>query len=177
VTINTVDISASSITIQENIQTLGVGVIGTGATAAAGGAVQQPGAVAGDTAQISGPGQLLAQLQQLQGQDPTKFKELALTIATQLLNAVQQDTTNQASFLTTLANNFQTAANTGSVNALLPHHHTHHASGTYNQLGQVTAANAAGMPTATTSTGSANIDQLFASIAQQVAQAVGASAT
>lgn len=132
--------------------------------------------VGGDSAKISGPGQLLSQLQQLQSQDPTKFTQVVSDIATQLQNAAQQATGPQSDFLSNLANRFQTTANTGDLSALQPHHHGHHhAHATYNQQGQIVAPPGAGAPAASnaSSTGT-DLGQLFAKIAKEVSQAVGA---
>lgn len=181
-TVNSIDINFTSLSILEQTQTSGVSAPATTATNPTGtSAIQLPGITNTDSAQISGPGQLFSQLQQLQSQDPTKLTQLLTTIAGQLQNAASQSTGNQANFLANLANNFQTAATTGNLSSLLPHH-AHHAQqpgGTYNQQGQlathaVSSSNGASATGDTISSGGVNLGQLFASIAKEVAQAVGA---
>jgi hypothetical protein len=178
VTINTVDVNYTALNIQESSLTQGVGTVGVGASGGSA-TVQQTGSVPGDSAQISGPGQLFSQLQQLQQQDPTKFQQLVSTIANQLQSASQQSTGIQANFLSELASKFQTAATTGNLTALQPSHHGHHAHGTYNAQGQTTpTATLPGVSptsdTSGTSSSGLNIGQLFANIAKEVSQAVGA---
>jgi hypothetical protein len=180
-TINTIDTSLTSttLTIQQSTETQSVGALVGGNAPGASGAVQQAVSTSGDSAHISGPGQLLGQLQQLQAQDPTKFKQLVSDIASQLQAAAQQTTGIQANFLSELAGKFQTAATTGNVSSLLPNHHGHHVHGTYNAQGQVTPSALPGVaPTTDTSSTTAasgtNIGQLFANIAKEISQAVGA---
>jgi|SRR5579883_375422 len=184
-TVNSVDINYTSLSIlEQTYQTSGVSAPATTATNPTGTSAIQPlGTPTGDSAQISGPGQLFSQLQQLQTQDPTKLTQLLTTIASQIQDAANQSTGNLATFLTNLANNFQTAATTGNLSSLLPHH-AHHASqptGTYNQQGQlatpaVATSNTTSATSDTTSTGGTSLGQLFANIAHEVAQAVGVSA-
>src|ERR1700722_19067859 len=92
------------------------------------------GASAGQaSATISGQGQLLSQLQQLQTQNPAKFKQGAAQIANQLQAAAQQQaSSSQSSFLNHLAGEFQNVANGGNLSQLQPNHHAHHGHGTYN---------------------------------------------
>jgi hypothetical protein len=156
--------------LQQTDQTQGVGallsggqLLGTGATSTASGA-------AGDSARISGLGKLFAELQALQSQDPAKFKSVLTDISTQLQNAAKQVTGGQADFLTKLADQFQTAANTGDLSSLRPAHHGHghHAHATYNAQGQV-------VPQATPPDNSAatpDLKQIFDNIIQTVSQAL-----
>jgi HSP90 family molecular chaperone len=124
-----------------------------------------------DSATVSGPGQFFSQLQQLQSQDPTEFKQIASTIASQLQTAASQTTGNQSQFLSTLATNFNTAATTGNLTSLEPHHRSHEGHGTYNQAGQVTPTSSA-TTASSTSTGGLNVQQLFANISSEVTQAL-----
>ncbi|HLK58272.1 MAG TPA: hypothetical protein VKU00_17025 [Chthonomonadaceae bacterium] len=58
---------------------------------------------------ISKQAQLLSQLQQLQQQDPTQFKQVVTNIADQLTQAAQSSTGQDQQFLTALAGRFQQA--------------------------------------------------------------------
>ncbi len=71
----------------------------------------------GDSADISGPGQLLSELQQLASQNPTEFKQITAQIATQLQTAASGDSSSP---LANLASLFQTASQTGEASGLLP---------------------------------------------------------
>ncbi|MBN9118979.1 MAG: hypothetical protein J0I06_07435 [Planctomycetes bacterium] len=170
------DYTSLAITIQQSGLAQGVGVVATGNDPDGDGDVHSVGSPAGDSARISGPGQLFSQLQQLQSQDPTKFKQVTADIATQLQTAAQQATGHQATFLTNLADKFQTASTTGDVSALRPPHHGHHAHATYNAQGQVaptTPTSDTGGASATGGTGT-DLGQLLSNIAKEVASAVGA---
>lgn len=77
----------------------------------------------GDTqssATISGPGQLLSNLQQLQSQDPTKFKQVVFQITSQLQTAAQQVQGPGSDFLANLSAKFQNVADGGSPSQLQP---------------------------------------------------------
>lgn len=152
----------------EQVSTVATG--GSGSDRAGAAAAPSTTRVGQDQAQISGPGQLLSQLQQLQAQDPTTFQNLVSNIATELQTAAQQTTGDLSQILANLANQFQ-AASTGDLSQVQPQRHAHHGQGTYNQAGQVTPSTSA---TDTSSTsGGASLQQLFATISSQVAAAVG----
>ena len=89
------------------------------------------------TATISGPGQLLSNLQQLQAQDPARFQQVTSQIATQLQTAAQQTQGPQSNFLSTLSSKFQNISSGGSLSQLVPgqHHHHHHAQQTDDSQG------------------------------------------
>jgi hypothetical protein len=72
-----------------------------------------------DQAHISGPAKLLSQLQQLQSQDPSRFRELALEVSHLLGEAAQQVTGSQSLLLSSLSEKFRTAANIGSLAGLV----------------------------------------------------------
>jgi hypothetical protein len=67
------------------------------------------------TASISTPASFLSQMQQLSQTNPTEFKAVAAQVATSFQNAAGQATGAQAQFLTALANTFNQAAQTGSL--------------------------------------------------------------
>ena len=126
-------------------------------------------------ARISPAGQLLSQLQQLQAQDPVKFKQVVTDIANQFqAAATQQGQTPQGQFLAQLASQFQNVANGGSLSQLQLGHHGHHAHQTYDARGQV-APQIALAPAQGTSQGPTGTDlrQLFQNIASEVSQALG----
>ncbi len=146
----------------------------------------------GDSAQISGPGQLYGQLQQLQTQNPTQFKQVTGQIASQLETASTQSTGGQAGFLANLASQFQTAAQTGDATSLQPQAGSGTGvAGTYNSQGQLnqallTALNPSSGSSSSsgsdfaqllggTSSSSTGVDlgQVFANISQEVNQAIG----
>jgi hypothetical protein len=88
---------------------------------------------------LSKPGQLFSQLQNLAQTDPAKFKEVTAEIASQLKNAASSHTGKQADFLNALAGRFDAASQSGNVSDLKPpqaqaqasghHHHHQHAQG------------------------------------------------
>lgn len=97
------------------------------------------------SATISTPGQFFSQLQQLAQTDPTQFKQVAAQLATNFQNAAGQATGPQAKFLSNLADQFNQAAQTGTMPAPQApqgaqgaggagggggaHHHHHHGGG------------------------------------------------
>jgi len=128
------------------------------------------------SANISGPGQLLAALQQLQAQDPTKFTQVVGQIASQLQTAAQQAQGGQASFLSGLAQQFQSVANGGSLALLQPSQSNQPVPATYAS-GAVGASQAvAGLARTGTApnASSAGLQQLFANIFNEVTQALAA---
>ena len=107
-------------------------------------------AVSADSVNFSQVGQLFQELQQLQTSDPTALKKVLEDAATQFSAAAQQATDpTQASFLSSLADRFQKAADTGDLSALRQpssstsagatygvqghHHHHHHGGGESTQ--------------------------------------------
>ena len=139
----------------------------TGAASGSSGAAGNP-----VSAIISEPGQLFSELQQLQAQDPAKLKQIASQIANQLQAAAQQPgSSGQASFLNKLAGEFQNVANGGDASQLKPHHHhAHHGHHTYNSNGQAVQSSSSSSPTSGTS-----IQDIFATITNEVAQALSGS--
>jgi hypothetical protein len=119
-----------------------------------------------DSVSISGIGQLLGALQQLQTQSPNQFTQVVSQISNQLQTAAQQQgQTSQASALSDLANQFQNVASTGDLSQLHLHRHTqNNPSSTYGSTGQSPASN---------SSGNSNLQQLFANIANEVNAALG----
>src|ERR1700683_4273940 len=94
--------SASSLYLAQQIQ----GVSGLNAsTSSTGGA----GGIGGtqSSASISGPGQLLSDLQQLHTQNPTAFQQVVTQIVSQLQAAAQQAEGPQSTFQSNLAAKFQ----------------------------------------------------------------------
>lgn len=135
------------------------------------------------SASISPIGQLLSNLQQLQAQDPTKFQQVVGQIATELQTAAQQQTGNNNSiqqpgqtgtsnFLTQLAASFQSIANGGSLSQLQAQHHGHHGHHhTYDGTGQSVPSTGSTTSSSNPTSGT-SIQQWFANIASQVAQAL-----
>jgi hypothetical protein len=75
-----------------------------------------------DSATVSGPGQLISELESLKSSDPTKFKQLLTNAANQLESAAKQAglSTSQGQFLSSLATKFQDVANGGDISQLFP---------------------------------------------------------
>jgi hypothetical protein len=116
------------------------------------------------SASISGPGQLYSELQQLQAQNPTEFKQVVSQIASQLEAAAQQQgSSNAGSFLSDLASKFTSVANGGDLSQLQPHQHGHHGHQTYDSNGQASG---------TQSSSSSSIQQLLQTIISEVTQAL-----
>jgi hypothetical protein len=134
------------------------------------------GGVSQSSATISGPGQLLSNLQQLQTQDPTKFQQVVSDIAGQLQAASQQSQGSQSDFLANLASKFQNVANGGSLSQLQPqgHHHHHNGQQAYSQSSQSQSQGVAGLAQSSSSQSSSgsSLQELFASISSEVTQAL-----
>ena len=95
---------------------------------------------------ISGGAKLLKQLQDLQKSDPAEFKKVTADIAAQLQTAAQQEGGSQGAALTSLANKFSQASQTGDLSALQSGHHHgghHHAASDSSTSSATSAAIAA----------------------------------
>ncbi|MGD0836457.1 MAG: hypothetical protein ABSB49_07420 [Polyangia bacterium] len=88
---------------------------------------------------MSQSGQLWSELQSLAQTDPSEFKQVTASIASQLTNAASSLTGSQAGFVTSLAQRFEAASQSGNMSDLAPptgseqgsgeaqgHHHHHH---------------------------------------------------
>ncbi len=128
------------------------------------------------SASISGPGQLLSNLQQLQTQNPTQFQQVVSNIAGQLQTASQQVQGPQSSVLSGLAAKFQSVASGGSLSQLQPqqHHHHHHAQQAYSQNSQSPSQGIAALvqPSGSQSANGSTVQQLFSNISNEVSQAL-----
>jgi hypothetical protein len=147
---------------------------------------------ANGTANLSQAGQFFAKLDSLAQSSPAQFKQLTAQISSELTTAAQQTTGPAQQFLQNLANNFQTASQTGSTASLQPpqqatgtqtqgtseHHHHHHGGGGYSSqssdtsslLSALTGTGASSSSTAAASTSSSasSIQSVFQNIYQQV---------
>ncbi len=114
---------------------------------------------------ISGIGQLLSALQQLQTQSPTQFSQVVAQISSQLGNAAQQQgKTGQSKALSDLATQFQDLASTGDLSQLdLGNSTTNSGGSVYGNYGQLT-----GFSSRTNSP----FEQLFANLASEVDSAL-----
>ncbi len=133
--------------------------------------------VAQSPVKISGPGQLLSNLQQLQTQNPAKFQQVVSQIASQLQTAAKQTQGPQSTFLASLAAQFQSVANGGSLSQLQPqqhHRHHHHAQQAYSQNAGAQPQGLAGLaqPGGSQSSSGSTMQQLFATISSEVTQAL-----
>jgi hypothetical protein len=108
-----------------------------------------------DSAQLSPMASLLNQLQQLQQNDPDKFKSVMSSIADTLRTDAQSATGPKAERLNALADKFGQAAQTGQMPDLQPkgqqqgatgHHHHHHQVQSY-QEGSSAATSSTNKPT------------------------------
>jgi hypothetical protein len=166
--------SASSVYLTQQLQAItGQTALGS-LTAVPGGA-----GVAQSSATISGPGQLLSNLQQLQAQNPAKFQQVVSQIASQLQAAAQQTQGAQSTYLSNLAAQFQSVANGGSLSQLVQpqqqhHHHHHHAQQAYSQSGQTQPQGLTGLAQSSGSQSSSNasLQQLFSTISTEVSTAL-----
>jgi hypothetical protein len=144
------------------------------------------------SATISGPGQLYSELQQLQSQNPTQFKQVVTEIASQLSQAASADgSTGQGNFLSTLAQKFQNVADGGSLSQLAPpsggsgHKHakayadnsqsSSNSSELTALLSQLSdSQSSSSSSSSSTSSSGTNLQQLFQSIQNEVSQALSA---
>ena len=148
--------------------------------------------IANGTANLSQAGQFFAKLDSLAQSSPAQFKQLTAQISSELTAAAQQATGQAQQFLQNLANNFQTASQTGSTASIQPpqqapgtqaqgtseHHHHHHGGGGYsaqsgdtsNLLSALTSNSASSSTTAAASSSSSasSIQSVFQNIYQQV---------
>jgi hypothetical protein len=148
--------------------------------------------IANGTANLSQAGQFFAKLDSLAQSSPAQFKQLTAQISSELTAAAQQATGQAQQFLQNLANNFQTASQTGSTASIQPpqqapgtqaqgtseHHHHHHGGGGYsaqsgdtsNLLSALTGNSASSSTTAAASSSSSvsSIQSVFQNIYQQV---------
>jgi hypothetical protein len=154
------------------------GINGLTALASSAGGQGGGGGFAQSSANISGPGQLLSNLQQLQTQNPTQFQQLVSQIANQLQTAAQQAQGPLSSFLSNLSTNFQSVASGGNLSQLQPQqqqeHHHHHAHQAYGQETQNQPQGVAALApsSGSQSSGSATVQQLFSTISTEVSQAL-----
>jgi hypothetical protein len=111
------------------------------------------GSVPTDSSAISSFANLMSELQQLQQNDPTKFKAVMADIASTLKTDAQNATGSQASALNNLAAKFDQAAQTGQMPNLQPqgqqgagghHHHHHHVQSYQSQAADGTSSAASG---------------------------------
>jgi hypothetical protein len=110
--------------------------------------VTSSGSVPTDSSAISSFANLMSELQQLQQNDPTKFKAVMADIASTLKTDAQNATGSQASALNNLAAKFDQAAQTGQMPNLQPqgqqgaggHHHHHHVQSYQSQAADGTSS-------------------------------------
>lgn len=122
---------------------------------------------------ISGPGQLLSDLQQLQMQNPAEFQRVVSQISSQLQNAAHQAQGSQSDFLANLATQFQNIADGGSLSLLQPQGTQHHVAQAYTaasstppaSLANLASANGRGSP-------GSSLQQLFSTISSEVNDAL-----
>ena len=130
------------------------------------------GGVASDSTDISPFASMMAQLQQLQQNDPAKFKSVMADVASTLQTDAQNATGSQAVALSSLASQFKFAAQTGqmpeqqSSGQSSGSHHHHHVRSYDSQ----SAGTAATSSTGSTSTLSAQTPVNLAEIIQTALQ-------
>lgn len=121
------------------------------------------------SASISGLGQLFGNLNQLATQNVSQFQQMASVVASDLLNAAQNQTGSTSTMLTNLANTIEQAATSGNALQLFQHHNRAQETQGYNSTGQPTSIGAAN---STGSSTNASLNQLFVALAQQVGSAL-----
>jgi trimeric autotransporter adhesin len=103
---------------------------------------------AGSTS-ISSAGQFFSEMQQLSQANPTEFKAVAAQVATSFQDAASKASGPQAQMLTSLANQFSQAAQTGTLPSPQSqgsgtkgahHHHRHGGGGSTSQSSSVQSA-------------------------------------
>ena len=151
----------------------GTSSIGTLSTLSGG---EGSGGASQSTSSISGPGQLLSDLQQLQSQNPTSFTQVVSQIASNLQTASQQNQGSQSSLLSSLASVFQSIAGGGSLSQLQPQQQSNqsqaqHAYSQSVQSSQGLTGLASALYGQSSGTGSV-LQQLFSSISNQVNSAL-----
>jgi hypothetical protein len=132
-------------------------------------------------ADLSDAAKFFSKLKNLSQTDPEKFKQLTSQISSELQTAVQGATGSQATFLSDLANQFQTASQTGSVAALQPpstsqpaaggHHDHHHAHYQSSSDGSNAASDGLLSAVSSNSADPSSTSNVFQSIFQQVESA------
>jgi hypothetical protein len=135
-----------------------------GAVQSGGGGVGGTSEISGkgqNSASISGLGQLLSNLQQVQTQNPGQFPQLVSQIAGALQSAAAVHTGGASQLLINLAGSFEKAATSGALPQLHQGTETH----SYSKTGQPVTTTAVTGPAA--SAGS-QLQQLFASLASQL---------
>jgi hypothetical protein len=180
--------SASSAYIAQQLQATGGPAASSSLTGGeAGGSASQ------STASISGPGQLLSNLEQLQTQNPAKFQQVITQIVSQLQAAAQQTQGPTSNFLSHLASKFQATAggttplhiqyhqlnNQAPTGGGIPLHIQHHQVNdrvrrVYNVADPSQPQSAAGVaqPSSLPSLNTPALQQLFASLSSEVSQAL-----
>jgi hypothetical protein len=141
--------SISSISNSANpLASYGVGSTGScpsgGASTTASASALLDGGDGTDSTQLSGPAQLLSQLQSLEASDPSKAKAAMTQLATDIRSQAQQVGGDQAQHMNDFADKLDQAASTGDLSVLQPpqgqgppggaqgagqaggHHHHHH---------------------------------------------------
>ncbi len=127
---------------------------------------------------VSGPGQIYAKLQQLQQEDPTKFKQVVSEIAKQLQSAATQSGDKN---LSALASKFEDVANGGDLSEIKPPSPPQGGSGmaaAYSQTAQMSGQPPSGPPpssangTSGSSAGSNTMQSLFSNIGQEIDSAL-----
>jgi len=120
------------------------------------------------TATISSAGQMLANLEQLQAQNPAKFKQVTAGIAAKLQMAAQQAGT-QSKMLAELAAKFQNVSAGGNLSQLAPQPPS--PSTPYAKLAQNNSASLLDLAVQNgnaAASGASNTSQLFGSISKDV---------
>jgi hypothetical protein len=133
------------------------------------------------SADLSDAAKFFSKLENLSQTDPAKFKRLTTQISSELQTAAQGATGSQATFLSDLANQFQTASQTGSVSPLHPpstsqpaaggHHHHHHAHYQSSSDASSTASDGLLSAVSSNSADPSSTSNVFQSIFQQVESA------
>ncbi len=137
---------------------------------------QAAGGVNQSAASISGPGQLLSDLQQLQTQNPNAFQQVVSQIAGKLQTAAQQASGPSRTFLSNLAAQFQSVADGGSLSLLQPQNDQQgRMQQAYSRGTQSLSQGVAGLAQQSGSQSSDNstLQQLFSTISGDVSQALG----
>jgi hypothetical protein len=115
---------------------------------------------------LSQAAQFFSKLQDLSQSNPAQFKQLTAQISSQLQADAQKATGSAQTFLTNLANQFQTASQTGSAASLQPPQGqtgSHHGHGHHHSSGQA-AYDASTQVTDAQTTANGAIQSIFQSV-------------
>ena len=125
-------------------------------------------------AQVSQQGKFMSQLQQLQQQDPAKFKQFMANEATKLEDAASKTTGGEARKMTEMATKFQQAASSGDLTSFQPPPRPSLGNSVATQAAQAYKANSG---QGHSHHGGGGVQQLLAGVASDLVSALSGAST